>query len=264
MCSQIPFASRIRCAVRHPGTGQFKFFTIHIFPLCRCKCQILMRGSDKADMCFVCSQLKCHMHGWNLSCCLKDKTITLTACDRHSLFHISFVSGIDDFICTKAFRQFKAFLTNIKNYHFLGTKDLGPLHGKHSNCTTAKNCDILATVVIILEYTVDCNSCRLKHGSLLIWNTAFKRNGVLLRNNHIICVTSLLSRAYEAVMLTEREISLLTVITFHTWKKRCTGNTVSHFYLSHTFPHFHYISGKLMSKYDWIKMDPMIQDTRNV
>ena len=55
-------------------------------------------------------------------------------------------------------------------------------------------------------------------------------------------------------MFTEGVIAFLAVITFHTRKKRCTGYSVADFYLGNAFSDFHNITGKLMSKYDRIKM----------
>ena len=60
-----------------------------------------MRCSDEAYMSFVCSQFKCHMHGRNLSGCLKYETISVSACDSHGFFHISFFFRVDHFICTE-------------------------------------------------------------------------------------------------------------------------------------------------------------------
>ena len=55
-------------------------------------------------------------------------------------------------------------------------------------------------------------------------------------------------------MFAEGVITFLAVVTFHTWKKRCTGYTVADFYLGNAFSDFHNITGKLMSKYDRVKM----------
>ena len=104
----------------------------------------------------------------------------------------------------------------------------------------------------------------LEHGTLFIGNGWIKWYCVLLRDHYIICVTSVLSGTDEAVMFAEREVAILTVITFHTWDQRCTGYAVPHFYLRNTFAHFYYISGEFMSQYDGIKMHPIMQYTWNI
>ena len=203
---------------------------------------------------FVCSKLKCHVHSRNLSGCLEYKAVSFAACDGHGLLHVAFFFCVDDFICAETFCKGKSLIADIKNYNFLGAEDLCPLHGKHTNGTAAQDCHILTAVVIILEYTVDGYGCRLKHSALLIWNIVCKRYGIFLRNYYIVRICSLLSGTDEAVMFAEGVITFLAVITFHTWKKRCTGYTVSDFYLCNTFSDFHNITGELMSKYDRIKM----------
>ena len=127
-----------------------------------------------------------------------------------------------------------------------------------ANRTAAKDRHILTAVVIILEYTVDSYGCRLKHGSLLIWNIVCEWYCILLRNHYIICVCSLFSGTDEAVMLAERKITLLAVVTFHTGKKWRTGYTVTDLHLGNAFSHFHYITGKFMSQHDGIKMYAVI------
>ena len=213
-----------------------------------------MRSTDEAYMCFVCCKLERHVHGRNLSGCLEYEAVALATCDGHGFFHISFFFCVDHFICTETFCKGKSLIADIKNYDFLGAEDLCPLHGEHTNCSTAKDRHILATVIIILEYTVDSYCCRLKHCALLIRNIVCKWYSIFLRNYYIICIRSLLSGTDEAVMFAEGVITFLAVITFHTWKKRCTGYTVSDFYLCNTFSDFHNITGELMSKYDRIKM----------
>ena len=217
-----------------------------------------MRSTNEAYMCLVCRKLKCHMHGGNLSGCLKYEAVALSTCNGHGFFHISLFLCVDDRICAETLCKSKSLIADIKDHYLLGAEDLCPLHGEHTNCTTAKDCHILTTVVIVLEYTVDSYGCRLKHGSLLIWNIICEWYCILLRNHYIICVCSLLSGTDEAVMLAEREITLLTVVTFHTGKKWCTGYTVADLHLGNAFSHFHHIAGKFMSKHDGIKMYAVI------
>ena len=119
-------------------------------------------------------------------------------------------------------------------------------------------------MIIVLEYTMDSHSCRLKHCALLIGNALVKRNCILLRNYNIICVASLLSGTDKAVMFAKGEVALLAVVTFHAWKKWCSGYTVADFYLCYTFTDFYYITGKFMTENDRVKMYAMIQNTRDV
>ena len=223
-----------------------------------------MRCSDEAYMSFVCSQFKCHMHGRNLSGCLKYETISFSACDSHGFFHISFFFCIDDFICTKTFCKCKTFLTDIEYNNFFGTEDLCPLHSEHSDCTTTKDCNIFATMIIILEYTVDCYCCRFKHSALFIWNCLVKGYCILLRNYYIVSVASLLSGTNKAVMFAKREVTLLTIVTFHARKKWSTGYTIPNFNFGYAFANFYHITGKFMSQNNWIKMNSVIENTRNV
>jgi len=119
-------------------------------------------------------------------------------------------------------------------------------------------------VVVILEYSVDRYGCRLKHCALLVWNGLVKRNCILLRNYYIISIASLLSGTDEAVMFAEGEVPLLTVITFHAWKKWSSGYTVADFDFCHAFTDFYYIAGKFMSKNNRIEVNSVVENTRDV
>ena len=242
MCCQIPLFARERCAVRHPGSCQFELFTVHVLPHCRCELKIDMRCSDKADMRFVSCKLKGHMHGWNLSGCLEYKSVSFAACDRHCLFHEILFRCVDNFVSSKTFRKFKSLITDVENYNFLGSEDLAPLHCEHSDRSAAEYCNILSALIIILEHSVDRYSCRLKHGRLFIRNARIIYNCILLWDHYIIGIGSLLSGTNKTVMFAQREVSVLTVITFHTWFQRCTGYVISNLNLCYTFTYFYNIS----------------------
>ena len=220
MSGKLPFFSRERSAVGHPGACQFKLLTVHVFPLGRCKGKVCMRSTDKAYMGLICSQLKGHMHGWNLSCCLKHITVSLVSGKLHSCFHVVLFCGVYHLVCPKAFCQLQTLITDIKNHNLFGTEDLCPLHGKHSDGSAAKDRHALASLIIILQKSVKGYCGRLEHCALLIGNGCVKRNCVLLRNHHIICIASLLSGADKAVMLAKGIIAFLAVLTFHAGYKR--------------------------------------------
>ena len=65
-------------------------------------------------------------------------------------------------------------------------------------------------------------------------------------------------------MFAEGVITFLAVVTFHAWKKWCSGYTVADFYLCYTFTDFYYITGKFMSENDRVKMNAVVQNTRNI
>ena len=137
MCGQLPLFSRKRCTVRHPGTGQVELFPVHILPHCRCECKLCMWCSDKADICFIARKFKCHMHSRDLSCRLEHIAISLFPGKCHCFLHIIFFRCIDDCICTQTFCQFQTLLADVKYHNFSGAENLCPLHGEHSDRSTA-------------------------------------------------------------------------------------------------------------------------------
>ena len=60
----------------------------------------------------------------------------------------------------------------------------------------------------------------LEHCSLLIGYRFIEYYRILLRDHHIVRIAALLPGTDETVMLAEREVSILAVITFHAGKQR--------------------------------------------
>ena len=204
------------------------------------------------------------MHGRNLSCCLKYESVSFAACDRHCFFHVAFFFCIDDFVCTETFCKVKTFITDVEYDYFLGTEDLGPLHGEHSYSTAAEDCYVFAAVIVVLEYTVDRYGCRLEHCALFVGNALVKWNCILLWNYYVVCVASLLSGTDEAVVFAEREVSLLAVVAFHAWEEWCAGYAVAYFNLGYAFADFYYVAGEFVAEDYRIKMNTVVQYSRDV
>ena len=119
-------------------------------------------------------------------------------------------------------------------------------------------------MIVVLEYTVDRYGCRLEHCALFVGNALVKWNCILLWNYYVVCVASLLSGTDEAVVFAEGEVSLLAVVAFHAWEEWCAGYAVAYFNLGYAFADFYYVAGEFVAEDDRIKMNTVVQYSRDV
>ena len=111
---------------------------------------------------------------------------------------------------------------------------------------------------------MQCNGSRLKECALLEGNALFKLNSVGFRYTYVLSKASKGMGTDKVIVLAQRVVTLLAILTFHTGNQRNTGYSVSRLQGSNPFAHRFYGSGILMSQNDGIVVCRVCVYTRNI